>query len=405
LLPDKKILGKETVPTLKLKDFSLFKSATARRRKQQRRGMSGNANLELSQILLSKLARTAPGTQLCTKLRLTMTNFKNGNGRRVVSSSTSHSQKFDRPRAAEASTHGVTNRVYVGNLKYEVSWQDLKDHMRSAGEVVRADILTDASGRSKGCGLVEFASARDARTAIATLNDTDLDGRSIFVREDREAGPSASSSSRPERSDRAEAAHPAAKLGQGKSVYVGNLSWDVEWQNLKDHMRQAGEVVHADVLKEPSGRSKGCGIVEFASIRDANNAIRQLNDTELMGRLIFVREDREAEGGTAGSARMEPRRTEARHTSVPALGTNRLYVGNLEFRTKWFELKDHFRSAGNVTRADIAMEDDGVRSRGYGIVEFATEEEAAYAVAQLNNTVLNGREIFVREDREEKRRM
>jgi RNA recognition motif-containing protein len=164
-------------------------------------------------------------------------------------------------------------------------------------------------------------------------------------------------------------------------------------------MRQAGEVVHADVMKEPSGRSKGCGIVEFASIRDANNAIRQLNDTELMGRLIFVREDREADSSVA----------ETRHAHtllhVTSLGTNRLYVGNLEFRTKWFELKDHFRSAGNVTRADIAMEDDGVRSRGYGIVEFATPQEAANAVAQLNNTVLNGREIFVREDREEKRRM
>lgn len=334
-----------------------------------------------------------------------MTNFKNGNGRRVVTSAASHSQKFERPRAGDSGAHGGNNRVYVGNLKFEVSWQDLKDHMRSAGEVIRADILTDTTGRSKGCGLVEFASSRDARTAIATLNDTDLNGRSIFVREDREAGPSGSSSSRPERVDRSEPSHPPAKLGQGKTVYVGNLSWDVEWQNLKDHMRQAGEVVHADVLKEPSGRSKGCGIVEFASIRDANNAIRQLNDTELMGRLIFVREDREADSSAAGVSRAEPRHADARHAHAPALGTNRLYVGNLEFRTKWFELKDHFRSAGNVTRADIAMEDDGVRSRGYGIVEFATPEEAAYAVAQLNNTVLNGREIFVREDREEKRRM
>ena len=68
-----------------------------------------------------------------------------------------------------------------------MTWQDLKDHMRSAGDVVRADVMTEPDGRSKGCGLVEYASARDAAKAIQGLNDTVLKDRKIFVREDREA--------------------------------------------------------------------------------------------------------------------------------------------------------------------------------------------------------------------------
>ena len=56
-------------------------------------------------------------------------------------------------------------------------------------------------------------------------------------------------------------------------VYVGNLAYETSWQGLKDHFRQAGEVLHADVLHEPSGRSKGCGLVSFASAADAANAI------------------------------------------------------------------------------------------------------------------------------------
>ncbi len=40
-------------------------------------------------------------------------------------------------------------RVYVGNLSWQTSWQDLKDHMRKAGNVVRADIFLDETGRSK----------------------------------------------------------------------------------------------------------------------------------------------------------------------------------------------------------------------------------------------------------------
>ena len=54
-------------------------------------------------------------------------------------------------------------------------------------------------------------------------------------------------------------------------------------------------MLHADVMMEPgTGRSKGCGLVVFASAADAESAISQLHDTEIHGRKIFVREDREA---------------------------------------------------------------------------------------------------------------
>eukprot|EP00658_Telonema_sp_P-2_P018385 TRINITY_DN17216_c0_g1_i2.p1 TRINITY_DN17216_c0_g1~~TRINITY_DN17216_c0_g1_i2.p1 ORF type:complete len:140 (+),score=29.48 TRINITY_DN17216_c0_g1_i2:256-675(+) len=81
-------------------------------------------------------------------------------------------------------------RVYVGNLDWGVSWQDLKDHFRSAGDVVFAEVMTEggkAGGRSKGCGIVEFSSSAEATAAIQQLNDTEIQGRQIFVREDREA--------------------------------------------------------------------------------------------------------------------------------------------------------------------------------------------------------------------------
>jgi hypothetical protein len=82
--------------------------------------------------------------------------------------------------------------------------------------------------------------------------------------------------------------------GVGRRVYVGNLSWQCKWQELKDHMRTVGEVVYADVMMGADGRSKGCGLVEFANPMEAQRAINELNDSELMGRAIFVREDREA---------------------------------------------------------------------------------------------------------------
>jgi hypothetical protein len=49
-------------------------------------------------------------------------------------------------------------------------------------------------------------------------------------------------------------------------VYVGNLSWDVDWQALKDHMGQVGEVTFCEVMTEGGGRSKGCGYVDCRTL-------------------------------------------------------------------------------------------------------------------------------------------
>jgi RNA recognition motif-containing protein len=119
--------------------------------------------------------------------------------------------------------------VFCGNLSYETTWQALKDHMRQAGEVTRADILTDrATGRSKGCGVVEYEDAADARKALKDLHETELDGRQIFLREDREEGnPSAAahSNSGPSSFDRPLSAPRSTAPQSRNRVYVGNLSW------------------------------------------------------------------------------------------------------------------------------------------------------------------------------------
>ena len=133
-------------------------------------------------------------------------------------------------------------KVYVGNMSWETSWQDLKDHFRNAGEVLHADVMIGADGRSKGCGLVTFANAHDAARAIQTLHDSVLHSRAIFVREDREPSPSIGSplGSLGKGSVRGAQLQPAA--GNGCQVFVGNLPWDVAWQALKDHFRAAGNV-------------------------------------------------------------------------------------------------------------------------------------------------------------------
>lgn len=292
-------------------------------------------------------------------------------------------------------------RVYVGNLSWDVTWRELKDHMKTTGfEVTRADVLASPDGRSKGCGIVEFADAEGAKTAVENLNNTELMGRAIFVREDREE--SSSSGYYTQQTGQGGGAPPPAPRfnsggdgdAQTRRVYVGNLSWDVAWQDLKDHMRQAGDVIFAEVMNESDGRSKGCGIVEYATAEEAKEAIATLTDSELKGRMIFVREDRETSGAVTTSFPSPP------SAVVKSGGFTSVYVGNLSYETSWQDLKDHMRQAGNVDQANILSNDDG-RSKGCGTVQYQRSQDAARAIRELQNSVLHGRPIFIREDREQ----
>ena len=56
---------------------------------------------------------------------------------------------------------------------------------------------------------------------------------------------------------------------------------------------QAGNVKYVDLFQEAGGRSKGCAVVEYETPQEAHAAIRNLHDTELKGRTMFIREDRE----------------------------------------------------------------------------------------------------------------
>uniref|UniRef100_A0A7S0WHE3 RRM domain-containing protein n=1 Tax=Chlamydomonas leiostraca TaxID=1034604 RepID=A0A7S0WHE3_9CHLO len=79
----------------------------------------------------------------------------------------------------------------------------------------------------------------------------------------------------------------------------------------------------------------------------------------------------------------------------------RCFVGNLAWRTSWQDLKDKFRDCGNVVYANVMRDDDG-RSKGWGIVEYETPDEALQAINTLNGADLAGRRILVREDREDR---
>lgn len=76
--------------------------------------------------------------------------------------------------------------IYVGNLSYDVTEEDLKQAFSAFGQVESAKIIKDNyTGRSKGFGFVEMAGRAEAQSAIDGLNDKELKGRTVKVNEAR----------------------------------------------------------------------------------------------------------------------------------------------------------------------------------------------------------------------------
>jgi cold-inducible RNA-binding protein len=72
--------------------------------------------------------------------------------------------------------------IYVGNLSYEVTEEDLKETFEGFGEVETVKVLRDNyTGRSKGFGFVEMSNNTDAQSAINGLNDKEFKGRTLKV--------------------------------------------------------------------------------------------------------------------------------------------------------------------------------------------------------------------------------
>ena len=77
----------------------------------------------------------------------------------------------------------------------------------------------------------------------------------------------------------------------------------------------------------------------------------------------------------------------------------KLYVGNLPFSATDESLQEMFAQSGSVTSAKIIMDRDTGRSKGFGFVEMASDEEASDAIQKLNGQSVGGRAITVAEAR------
>lgn len=88
------------------------------------------------------------------------------------------------------------------------------------------------------------------------------------------------------------------------NIYVGNLHFNVNEDELRKAFEEYGEVASVKIISDKySGRSKGFGFVEMLNDNEAKNAIDGLNGAEIKGRAVNVNQAREKENNSGGERR------------------------------------------------------------------------------------------------------
>lgn len=292
-------------------------------------------------------------------------------------------------------------KVYIGNLSYNTTEEDLKEYVSRSVEPVSIELLYNYKGLPRGAAIAEFATPEDAEKVIGDLNEETLEGRTTYL---RPARPSPSSATDGDDSGKPFYNRFAANE-KGTTVFFGNLPWSMAWQDLKDFARAAGPVIRADVPVGDQRRSKGYGTVVYETKEAADEAIDTLNGKEVDGRVIEVRLDRPlsermSESGsfakkqsTRGSFR-RPVHSSFASASGHGVPSNTIHVSNLPWQTTDTDLVDLFRTVGVVEQAEIQRFPDG-RPSGSGLVKLLGNSMAAVAIESFNGYRYGGQDLVV----------
>ncbi|KAI9084776.1 hypothetical protein K1719_033182 [Acacia pycnantha] len=162
--------------------------------------------------------------------------------------------------------------IYVGNLPGDIRFREVEDLFYRYGPIVDIDLKIPS--RPPGYAFVEFEDPRDAEDAIHYRDGYNFDG--FRLRVELAHGGRGSSSDRYSSYSSRGGSNGVSRRSDYR-VMVTGLPPSASWQDLKDHMRRAGDVCFSQVFREHGGMT---GIVDYTNYEDMKYAIRKLDDSE-----------------------------------------------------------------------------------------------------------------------------
>ncbi|XP_072111363.1 nucleolin isoform X2 [Mobula birostris] len=254
--------------------------------------------------------------------------------------------KLDKARSKESHQDRDNRTLFVKNLPFKITQDDLKEIFEDAIDI-RIPTSRDGSG-TRGIAYIEFETEATAEMLLKQKQGIDVEGRSIII---DYAGAKSTFN---------------AKSGQAQqgsdTLTINNLAYSATETTLQNIFEKASSIK----IPEKNGKPRGFAIVKFESIEDAKEALESHNNTEIEGRNVRIEYNQGQRGGDVSKT---------------------LFIRGLSEDTTEETLKEAFEGAEN---ARIVTDRDSGKSKGFGFVDFTSEEDAKAAKEMMEDGEIDG---------------
>jgi len=185
-----------------------------------------------------------------------------------------------------ATEAGSTSTLYVRNLNFSTTTQQLSELFRSLSGYISARVKTKTDPKkpgqllSMGFGFVEFRSKAQAQAALAALNGHKLAGHTLVIRESHR-GADAAEERRQDDIAKKVASHRT-------KIIIKNLPFETTEKDVRALLKTYGQLRSVRLPEKPDSSSRGFAFADFITSREAGNAMEALRDTHLLGRRLVI---------------------------------------------------------------------------------------------------------------------
>lgn len=188
---------------------------------------------------------------------------------------------FDSPaQEMETVTKANSNTLFVKNLNFATTQEDLKAHFEQSGNVHSVKIIKN-NGLPCGYGFVEFETEKSASKALRNLNNSILDGHALKLSESKSSVQVAKKRQREEPEE-------AATEDNRTKLTVKNLAFEATAEELRSIFKNFGELKSVRMPSKASGGHRGFGFIEFVSHEEAKSAMESLQNSHFYGRRLII---------------------------------------------------------------------------------------------------------------------
>ncbi|KAG6039534.1 Protein phosphatase PP2A regulatory subunit B [Claviceps citrina] len=311
--------------------------------------------------------------------------------------------------------------VFIKNLDVAIDNKALHDTFAAFGNILSCKVAQDENGNSKGYGFVHYETDEAAQQAIKHVNGMLLNEKKVYV------GHHIPKKDRQSKFDEMKA--------NFTNIYVKNVGPDATDDEFRELFERYGDITSSSISRDPDGKSRGFGFVNYTTHASAARAVDELNGKDFHGQDLYV-----------GRAQKKHEREEELRRSYEAArlekaskyqGVN-LYIKNLDDDVDDEKLRQLFSEFGPITSAKVMRDapsdgsddepdeasaghetgakkeeakeadEEGLekkgdkrgdkkfgKSKGFGFVCFSNPDDATKAVAEMNQRMINGKPLYV----------